>query len=246
MVGLRLDDFTVAGVCTTLDLDVPAGTVRAAIVRHQQAVHDLANAVVGLTKPARGMVLVDDTHVGEQHTDHRRRRRHRLTKRGSKHCRIRLVPASGGLMPELALLGNMLHAQCPTARISQPLAAAMVSEIASSCGLLGLLDACPEDLDPTERRLAGLALALGWEPSAVVLEDAAGLPTWDAVLDLRRRRLGLAASADPSALFTDVAVLLITTDAARARELDDDPIGLEPQGIEGLGKASGRGGVPVG
>jgi ABC-type transporter Mla maintaining outer membrane lipid asymmetry ATPase subunit MlaF len=224
MLGLRLDRLEVVGVCPSLSLDVRAGEVRAAIVPDQQAVHSLANTVVGLDEPDDGRVLVDNAAVAGQHSDHRHHRRHRAGRR-SRHCRIRLVPASGGLVPELTVLDNIVNAQCPTARAPREQADRMVDDAVESFGLDPLLDRRPEHLTPGERRLAGLALALCWEPSAVVLEDAAGLPTWDAVLAEQRRRQTLEPEVEP---FAGVAVLLITTDAARAWQLDGDPVGLEP------------------
>ena len=226
MRGLRLDRLEVAGVCPSLSLDVRAGEVRAAIVPDQQAVHALANTVVGLEEPDDGRVLVDNTAVSGQHADHRHHRRHRSGRR-SRHCRIRLVPAGGGLVPELTVLDNIVNAQCPTARASREQSDEMVDDAIDAFGLHPLVDRRPERLTDGERRLAGLALALCWEPSAVVLEDAPGLPTWDAVLAEQRRRRSPEPGVEP---FAGVAVLLITTDAARAWQLDGDPVGLEPGG----------------
>jgi predicted ABC-type transport system involved in lysophospholipase L1 biosynthesis ATPase subunit len=233
MVGLRLESLRVAEVCSELTLDVPVGVVRAAIVRDQAAVHALANAVVGLDRTrCAGRVLVGGMDVRQQHHDHRRRRRHRT----HRHCLIRLVPASGGLVPEITVAENMWRLRCPTARVSKALGTVMTQEAAARLGMADLLDRRPEHLTAGERRLAGLALALCWEPIAVVLEDAPDLPTWHAVLEERHRRrdrlasVGLAPPAAHAA-FARVAVLVITTDAARVWQLDHDPVWLEPNQV---------------
>lgn len=241
MVGLRLESLRVAGVCPELTLDIPIGVVRAAVVRDQRAVHALANVVVGLDRVrSPGRVLVGGTDVRHQHRDHRRRRRHRTR----RYCPVRLVPASGGLLPELTVAENMLRVRCPTARVSKALATVMAEETAAVLGMADLLDRRPEHLTAAERRLASLALALCWEPVAIVLEDAPDLPTWHAVLEERRRRrdrlaaVGLAPPGTHEA-FADVAVLLITTDAARVWQLDHDPVWLEPDRVAvGLGRSA--------
>ncbi len=134
MVGLRLHELEVAGVCPSLSVEVPAGDVRAAVVPGQRAVPALANVVVGLDEPHAGRVLVDGTDVGQQ------------------------------------------------------------------------------------------------QPGAVVLEDGPDMPSWDVVLADHR---STAPSQDACAgrePFDDVACFLITTDAARAWVLDDDPVGVGPGG----------------
>jgi len=257
MVGLRLERLAVTGVCPSLTLDVPAGDVRAAIVHDQESVRALANVVVGLEEPRHGRVLVDDSEVGGQHADHRRRRRHpNVPRRRHGHCPVRLVPATGGLIRELTVFENILNARCPTARTSRELATVMAHETAASLGMPGLLDRYPEHVSPRERRLAGLALAVCWEPMAVVLEDAPGLPSWDVVLDApgSRPHDGRDTPQDPPAgsprgrpgpsALDDVAVLLITTDPARAWQLDDDPVGVEPRDAGAAAPGDDRPGTP--
>jgi ABC-type polar amino acid transport system ATPase subunit len=255
MVGLRLHEVEVAGVCPPLSLDIPAGEVRAAVVPDQRAVYALANVVVGLDEPDSGQVLVDGTEVRQQHDDHRSHRPHGGDGRESRpdnrpsyrhddrpkkpHCRIRLVPASGGLVPERTVFDNILSAQCPTARMSRDDAGRMVRQSVSSLGLDRIVGHRPDHLTPVERRLAGLALALCWEPGAVVLEDAPGMPSWDVVItEHHRARHGAThpAAQSPADVatttpepFEDVACFLITTDASRAWLLDDDPVGVEPE-----------------
>ncbi|REF34909.1 hypothetical protein [Thermasporomyces composti] len=228
MVGLRLESLRVAGVCPELTLDVPVGVIRAAVVSDQAAVHALANAVVGLDRTqSAGRVLVDGVDVWQQHVDHRRRRRHRT----GRHCPVRLVPAAGGLVPGITVAENMWRLRCPTARVSKALGTVMTQEVAATLDMADLLDRRPEHLSANERRLAGLALALCWEPIAIVIEDTPDHPTWHAVLEEPRRRRVPSAeltSSKAEAVLANVAVLVITTDAARVWQLDHDPVWLEP------------------
>ncbi|MEQ7007245.1 ATP-binding cassette domain-containing protein [Actinopolymorpha sp. B17G11] len=233
MVGLRLERLTVVGVCTKLNLQVRAGSVRAAVVRDQPSVDVLADVIVGLHKPSNGRVFVDDTVVSQQHTDHRRHRKHRLNHQQSRQCGIRLVPADGWLEPQRTVFDHILQAQCPTAPATED-ATKTVQETVSAFGLEPIAERRPEHLTPTERQLLGLARAMCWKPSAVVLEDAPGQPTWDAVFEDRRRRVRRTEHVgvpDPPVPHPFVAMLIITTDAARVRQLDDDPVGVEPGGV---------------
>jgi ABC-type antimicrobial peptide transport system ATPase subunit len=233
MVGLRLERLTVSGVCSKLSLRVRAGKVRAAVVRDQQAVGALAGVIVGVDdQPNSGRVLVDGTVVGEQHTDHSRHRTHRPNHLRSRHCAIRLVPADGWLEPQRTVFDHILQGRCPTAPVSEN-ATQAVEETVTAFGLEPVADHRPEHLTPTELQLLGLARVLCWRPTAVVLEDAPGLPTWDAVFEDQRRRLRRqegAVGPEPPVPDPSVAILLITTDAARVRQLDDDPVGVEPGG----------------
>ena len=77
-----------------------------------------------------------------------------------------------------------------------------------------MTDRYPHEVTAGRRRLAGVARALGAQPAAIVLEDAAGLPTWGTLLDF---------SGNPELLST--ALLLITPRDDRAagfREVGDD------------------------
>jgi ABC-type taurine transport system ATPase subunit len=75
---------------------------------------------------------------------------------------------------------------------------------ASRCGLEDVLDRYPHEITSGRRRLAGVARALRAHPAVIVLEDAAGLPTWDSLLRL-----------DHNPELWSAALLLISTDAAR-------------------------------
>jgi ABC-type taurine transport system ATPase subunit len=121
---------------------------------------------------------------------------------------VRLVPADGGLLPHLTVLGNLMHGArvSPGSRVvPRSTAEQGCRETASRCGLDDVLERYPYEITPGRRRLAGLARALRSKPAAVVLEDAPGLPTWGALLDFERNPELLAA-----------ALLLITGDPARA------------------------------
>ncbi|NYH89714.1 ATP-binding cassette domain-containing protein [Actinopolymorpha rutila] len=226
MAGLRLDDLSVEGVCASWSLTVPVGAVRAAVVRDQESVRDLLEVVLGLVAPTGGRVLVDDVNALEQPDDHHRRRRHRAG--NDDQCRVRYVPASGGLEPGLTLLQNLTRASCPTVRVAHRRAAAQARETATRLGLRRLLGRYPEQLTVGQRQLAGFALALCWRPCALVVEDSPDLPTWDAALEFERLRLDPAGVPGPRGLFDEVAGLVLTTDPARTRLLDPDPVGVQP------------------
>ncbi|SDT06854.1 ATP-binding cassette domain-containing protein [Actinopolymorpha singaporensis] len=237
MAGLRLDDLSVEGVCTSWSLTVPVGTVRAAVVRDQESVRDLLEVVLGLVAPTGGRVLVDDVNALEQPDDHHRRRRHRAG--NDDQCRVRYVPASGGLEPGLTLQQNLTRASCPTVRVSRRRAAAQARDTATRLGLRRLLGRYPEQLTVGQRQLAGFAMALCWRPCALVVEDSPDLPTWDAALEFERLRLDPAAVPGPRGLFAEVAGLVLTTDPARTRLLDPDPVGVQPASVAGLGDRRG-------
>ncbi len=225
MAGLRLDDLSVGGVCTSWSLAVPVGAVRAAVVRDQESVRALLEVVLGLVAPDAGRVLVDDVDVLEQPDDHHRRRRHRAG--NDDQCRVRYLPASGGLEPGLTLQQNLTRASCPTVRVPRRRAAAQARETAVRLGLRRLLGRYPEQLTVGQRQLAGFAVALCWRPCALVVEDSPDLPTWDAALEFERLRLDPAGVPGPRGLFAEVAGLVLTTDPARTRLLDPDPVGVQ-------------------
>ncbi|TWD79811.1 hypothetical protein FB561_0877 [Kribbella amoyensis] len=118
---------------------------------------------------------------------------------------VRLVPAEGGLLPHLTVLGNIVHGHTVTHRVTRRAAEGVCRMTASSCGLEDVLDRYPHELTPGRRRLAGVARALRAVPAVIVLEDAAGLPTWGSLLRFDK--------TNPE-LFS-AAFLLITTDADR-------------------------------
>jgi ABC-type polar amino acid transport system ATPase subunit len=233
MVGLWLDDLTVAGVCASLSLDVPVGTIRAAVVRDQQSVVELLRVVVGLDKPAGGRVLVQGVDVREQREDHEDRRLHRVGGHDDQ-CWVREVAASGGLAPDLTLVQHLSRGQCPTTQIPKSEATQRARKIASLLGLRPFLRRYPDQLTASERQLAGLAFALCWRPCAIVLEDSPDAPTWDTTLEAERRRLNRD-GPDTATLLADVSTLVITTDPARIRHLDPDPVGVDPPDERGGG-----------
>lgn len=116
---------------------------------------------------------------------------------------VRLVPAEGGLLPHLTVLGNVVHGHTITHRVTRRAAGEESRLTATRCGLEDVLDRYPHEITPGRRRLAGVARALRAHPAAIVLEDAAGLPTWGSLLHFD----------NPELWFP--ALLLITTDAAR-------------------------------
>jgi len=119
--------------------------------------------------------------------------------------RVRLVPAEGGLLPYLTVLGNLVHGARTSRDVPRRKAEEESREAASWCGLDDVLDRYPYEITPGRRRLAGIARALRGGPTAIVLEDAAGLPTWGSLLDFEH---------NPQ-LFSAV-LLLITPDRERA------------------------------
>ena len=239
MVGLRLDDLTVAGVCTSVSLDVDVGRVRAVVVRDQQSVRQLVEVVVGLKDPKDGRVLVQGVDVREQKKDHDERRRHRAGSHDDQ-CWVRDVSASGGLLPFLTLEQNLAGGQCRTSQIPKSTATKRARETASLLGLRGLLKHHPDELTQRQRQLGGLGLALCWRSCAIVLEDSPDVEPWDDVLTFGPRQLDEDAPdevtlldedlPDTVTLLADVATLVITTDPARTRQLDPDPVGVVSRG----------------
>jgi ABC-type thiamine transport system ATPase subunit len=124
---------------------------------------------------------------------------------------VRLVPAEGGLLPHLTVLGNVVHGHTVTHRVTRRAAEEESQMTAGLCGLGDVLDRYPHEITPGRRRLAGLARALRADRAVIVLEDAAGLPTWGSLLQYK---------ANP--LLKSAALLLITTDNARTDGFVDD------------------------
>ncbi|MFI7066516.1 hypothetical protein ACIBL3_36350 [Kribbella sp. NPDC050124] len=123
---------------------------------------------------------------------------------------VRLVPAEGGLLPHLTVLGNVVHGHTVTHRVTRQAAEEHSRLTAEWCGLEDVLDRYPHEITPGRRRLAGVARALRAEPRVIVLEDAGGLPTWGSLLGLR-----------PNPELGRAAMLLITTDPERATGFGD-------------------------
>lgn len=169
----------IAGFPEVVTLEV--GARYAAMVADAGQARELADIVTGLADPPAGAAASSD-------------------------ARIRLVPAEGGLLPHLTVLKNLVRA-FRVARKRVPVATAVEScqVLARQCALGDVLDRYPYEIAPGRRRLAGVARALCAEPTVIVLEDAAGLPTWDVLLGPDR---------NPGLL--GVALLLVTTTRGRA------------------------------
>jgi ABC-type taurine transport system ATPase subunit len=118
---------------------------------------------------------------------------------------VRLVPAEGGLLPHLTVLGNLVHGHTVTHRVTRRAAADECRVTASRSGLDDVLHRYPHEITPGRRRLAAVARALRAHPAVIVLEDSAGLPTWGSLLRF---------DANPELL--SAALLLITSDEHRA------------------------------
>ena len=177
MDGLLLERLRIPGLPATIRIDV--GDQRALVVPDPGSARRLADLATGLDEPpGLGTVRAGGA--------------------------VRLVPAGGGLLPHLTVLGNIVHGHCSTHRVTRRAAADECRATASRCGLDDVLDRYPHEITPGRRRLAGMARALRAHPAAIVLEDAAGLPTWGALL-----RFDL----NPELL--SAALLLITTDESR-------------------------------
>lgn len=123
---------------------------------------------------------------------------------------VRLVPAEGGLLPHLTVLGNVVHGHTVAHRVTHQAAKDLSTQTAKWCGLEDVLDRYPHEITPGRRRLAGVARALRAEPRVIVLEDAGGLPTWASLLGLQ---------SNPE--LNRAALLLITTDPARTTGFGD-------------------------
>src|SRR5262249_54034778 len=156
-VHLALHRVPVPGVPEHLVL--PPGEHCALVVPDPRQARWLADLIAGLEKPPPGARVEGSDGV-------------------------RLVPAEGGLLPHLTVLGNLMHGArvSPGSRtVPRPTAEQRCRETANRCGLDDVLDRYPFEITPGRRRLAGLARALRSKPAAVVLEDAPGMPTWGAL-----------------------------------------------------------------
>ncbi|NIK56177.1 hypothetical protein [Kribbella shirazensis] len=181
MDGLLLDH--VPGLPGRLRIDV--GEQRAVVVPQAADRRRLADIVTGLEAPPPGAIVLAGGPV-------------------------RLVPAEGGLLPNLTVLGNVMHGHRTTRAITKRAAREQGRVQAVGCGLEDVLNRYPYEITPGRRRLAGVARALGAYPRAIVLEDASGLPTWGSLLSIR-----------PNPDLASVALLLITTSTTRTTGFDD-------------------------
>jgi ABC-type taurine transport system ATPase subunit len=175
MDGLLLE--RVPGLPERLRIDV--GEQRAVVVPQAADRRRLADIVTGLDDPPRGALVLAG---------------------GS----VRLVPAEGGLLPHLTVLGNVMHGHRTMHSVTKQAAREESLVKVISCGLEDVQDRYPHEITPGRRRLAGVARALGAYPRAIVLEDATGLPSWGSLLSIR-----------PNPDLASAALLLITTNASR-------------------------------
>jgi hypothetical protein len=156
--GLVLEGVPVPGVPRLIR--VPVGEPKAVVVPDPDHARLVADLAAGLAAPPPGtFVRVDGA--------------------------VRLVPAEGGLLPYLTVLRNLMHG-CRAAQRWIPRASAEEKARATAqwCGLEDVLYRYPHEITPGRRRLAGAARALAAGPAAIVLEDAAGLPTWGTLFDV--------------------------------------------------------------
>jgi ABC-type taurine transport system ATPase subunit len=164
---------------------IEVGEQRALVMPTAAAARHLAELVIGEKDPPDGAVV----------------------KTGGA---VRLVPAEGGLLPHLTVLGNVIHGHTVAHRVTRQAAKDLSTQTAKWCGLEDVLARYPHEITPGRRRLAGVARALRADPRVIVLEDAGGLPTWGSLLGLQ---------ANPE--LKRAALLLITTDPARTTGFDD-------------------------
>ncbi|GAA1603984.1 MULTISPECIES: hypothetical protein [Kribbella] len=181
MDGLLLE--RVPGLPERLRIDV--GEQRAVVVPHAADRRRLADLLIGLEDPPPNAIVLPGGQV-------------------------RLVPAEGGLLPHLTVLGNVVHGHLTTQAVTKQAAREQSRVQAVGCGLEDVLDRYPHEITPGRRRLAGVARALGAYPRVIVLEDANGLPTWGSLLSIR-----------PNPDLASVALLLITTSTTRTTGFDD-------------------------
>ncbi|GAB2633949.1 P-loop NTPase family protein [Kribbella swartbergensis] len=164
---------------------IEVGEQRALVMPTAAAARRLADLIIGVEEPPDGAVI----------------------KTGGP---VRLVPAEGGLLPHLTVLGNVIHGHTVAHRVTRKAAEVQSAQTAKWCGLEDVLDRHPHEITPGRRRLAGVARALRAEPRVIVLEDAGGLPTWGSLLALQ-----------PNPELLRAALLLITTDPERTTGFAD-------------------------
>jgi ABC-type taurine transport system ATPase subunit len=164
---------------------IEVGEQRALVIPTAAAARRLADLVTGVEDPPDGAVV----------------------KTGGP---VRLVPAEGGLLPHLTVLGNVIHGHTVAHRVTREVAKSLSTQTANWCGLEDVLHRYPHEITPGRRRLAGVARALRAEPRVIVLEDAGGLPTWGSLFGLQ-----------PNPELKRAALVLITTDPERTAGFRD-------------------------
>lgn len=158
MDALVLERLPVAGVPAAVRLAV--GRRYAAVTADAGQARLLADLVAGLADPPAGAVVRSTGPV-------------------------RLVPADGGLLPHLTVLQNLVRSYRLThGWVPRAIATQTCRGSASMLGLGEVLDRYPCEITPGHRRRGGVARALCARATVIVLEDAAGLPTWANVLDV--------------------------------------------------------------
>jgi ABC-type thiamine transport system ATPase subunit len=167
------------------EVRVGAGQQRSLVLETRAEARLCADLIAGLDEPPPNAVI--DTGDGP----------------------VRLVPAEGGLLPHLTVLGNILHGHIATHRVTRDAADKQCRLTATNCDLDDVLHRYPHEITPGRRRLAGLARAVRADPSVIVLEDAPGLPTWGSLL-----------RPDNITELWSIALVLITTDPERAKGFD--------------------------
>ncbi|MFG1816001.1 hypothetical protein ACGFIF_19715 [Kribbella sp. NPDC049174] len=165
---------------------IEVGEQRALVMPSAAAARRLADLVIGVEDPPDGAVV----------------------RTGGA---VRLVPAEGGLLPHLTVLGNVIHGHTVAHRVTRQTAKDLSVQTAKWCGLEDVLARYPHEITSGRRRLAGVARALRADPRVIVLEDAGGLPTWGSLLSLQ---------SNPE--LKRAALVLITTDAERTTGFGDE------------------------
>jgi ABC-type taurine transport system ATPase subunit len=179
MGAVTLERVPVAGTPRTATLEI--GRRYVALVRDVAEGRWLADVVTGLVDPPPGVTV-------------------------RRHGPVRLVPADGGLLPHLTVSRNLVRAhRAARSRVPRAMAGTVCGVLAKQCGLSDVLQRHPHQITHGRRRLAGVARALCGDATAIVLEDAAGYPTWGALL-----------RSDHNPPLLGTALLLVTTDRGRA------------------------------
>jgi ABC-type sugar transport system ATPase subunit len=118
----------------------------------------LTRVVTGLVRPSEGSVLVNGTDVSDQPAAQRR---------------VGLIPAGGGLLPQLTLEQNVTYG----ARIAGQAEAVVrrrLDELADNLGLLPSLRLLPHETSPGQRFRAAFARAAMRSPGVLVVDATVG------------------------------------------------------------------------